>query len=203
MPKSKEVTPKEQKRAKIFDAAADVFAQYGFRRTAMNDIAEAAGVSRPSLYLVFENKESLFRELAAFRQTQAIDQAVLVLSADAALADRVIGAILAYEKEYYEPVAQSPHGAELMDINQSIAGDLMQKGYERLVDSLARALEESAARGEVAFSEVALKPNAYVELLMSSIGGLKKKARSTSDFRRRIKEVAGIFLTAISARRKG
>ena len=48
---------KAEKREAVFGVAADVFAQYGVRRTAMNDIAQAAGISRPALYLMVENKE--------------------------------------------------------------------------------------------------------------------------------------------------
>ncbi len=62
------------KREAVYEAAATVFAQYGFRRTTMNDIAQAAGISRPALYLMFANKENLFQGLAAFRLDQAIEQ---------------------------------------------------------------------------------------------------------------------------------
>ena len=63
------------KQTAVFDAAADVFAQYGFKRTTMNDIAVATGISRPALYLMFDNKEHLFRELAAYRLNLALKAA--------------------------------------------------------------------------------------------------------------------------------
>ena len=73
-------TAKNQaKRDAVYDAASVVFAQYGFRRTTMNDIAKSAGISRPALYLMFENKEALFQGLAAHRLDQAIDSALSVL----------------------------------------------------------------------------------------------------------------------------
>ena len=72
----------EEKREAVFEAASEVFSRYGFRRTSMNDIAEAAGISRPALYLMFDNKEDLFRQLANDRQTKAIDAAADLLSGD-------------------------------------------------------------------------------------------------------------------------
>ncbi len=63
------------KKIAVFDVAADVFARYGFRRTTMNDLAEAAGISRPALYLMFENKEHLFIELVSYRVDEAISAA--------------------------------------------------------------------------------------------------------------------------------
>jgi hypothetical protein len=41
-------------------AARSVFLSYGFKRVSMNDIAYAAGVSRPALYVLFKNKEEIF-----------------------------------------------------------------------------------------------------------------------------------------------
>ena len=187
----------DEKREAVFDAALEVFSQYGFRRTSMGDIAEAAGISRPALYLMFDNKEDLFRQLAVFRQNYAIDQATLVLSEKTPLADRFINAILTYEKLYYEPVSESPHGDELMDVNLSIAADDMKKGSERFIGILAQALETAVSANEATVSGTSLKPKAFVELLMSSITGVKKGAASIKEFRRRIKEVGAIFMKSI------
>ena len=67
----------QAKRDAVFDVASVVFAQYGFRRTTMNDIAKSVGISRPALYLMFENKEDLFQGLAAHRLEQAIADGLL------------------------------------------------------------------------------------------------------------------------------
>lgn len=46
---------------KILDAAIRTFLRYGARKTSMNDIAKAAGVSRQTLYDLFGGKEELIR----------------------------------------------------------------------------------------------------------------------------------------------
>jgi len=189
---------KNEKREVVFEVAYDVFARYGFRRTTMNDIAQAAGISRPALYLMFENKEALFRELASYKQNQGIDLAISALSASASITERITAAILSYERVFYEPVAQSAHGAELVDISISTAADLMMKGQERLDKSLAQALEEASLSGEVDFTELAMQPIAFVRLLMSSVGGLKKHATSIKALRRQITEIVRIFSNSIS-----
>ena len=43
----------------IIEAATRTFAKHGARKTAMVDIAEAAGVSRQTLYALFGNKDDL------------------------------------------------------------------------------------------------------------------------------------------------
>ncbi|MEM7097188.1 MAG: TetR/AcrR family transcriptional regulator [Pseudomonadota bacterium] len=49
----------ESTRTKIIDAALDTFVRYGARKTAMNDIADAAGVSRQTLYDLFGGKNEV------------------------------------------------------------------------------------------------------------------------------------------------
>ncbi len=192
------MAPKDAKKETVFAAAYDVFSTYGYRRTSMNDIAQAAGMSRPALYLLFDNKESLFRELAADLQTQAIDDATAELSGDGAFNARFTAAILAYERVYYEPISQSPHGAELIDVNLSIASDIMIKGNDRLIGHLADAIKAALSTGALEATGTSLNPKAFVELLMTSIGGVKKKAASNKEFRRQIKNITQIFLTSMA-----
>jgi AcrR family transcriptional regulator len=55
--------PAEQRRSQLLDVACDVFAARGFHATSMDDIAEAAGVTKPVLYQHFPSKRALYREL--------------------------------------------------------------------------------------------------------------------------------------------
>jgi len=50
-------------RQQILIAAGNVFSQNGVSNTSLNDIAEAAGVSRGAIYWHFKNKVELFNEL--------------------------------------------------------------------------------------------------------------------------------------------
>ncbi len=47
----------------IIDAALRVFGAQGFSRTKLEDVAHLAGVSKGTLYLYFDSKETLFREM--------------------------------------------------------------------------------------------------------------------------------------------
>ena len=51
---------KEQNRLEILAAAEHVFARNGFHLTTMDDVAEACGWSKGTLYIHFKNKEDLF-----------------------------------------------------------------------------------------------------------------------------------------------
>ncbi len=199
MAEAKRVTAKaEEKQFAVFDAAADVFARYGFKRTTMNDIAEAAGISRPALYLMFDNKEHLFHELAAYRINLAMDAANSVLAEEGEVNDRFINALMIFEKVYTEPVANSPHGEELIDVNLNLASDVMAEGHGRLVTTLAEVLKEADKAGEVNFQNSAMTHKSFVELLLSSIKGIKKMAGSKEEYRKQTQQVARIFLQTIA-----
>jgi TetR/AcrR family fatty acid metabolism transcriptional regulator len=51
------------RRSHILEAAAGVFAEKGFHRATIKDVARAAGVSDGSIYNVFENKTALLLSL--------------------------------------------------------------------------------------------------------------------------------------------
>lgn len=52
-----------RKRQQIIDGAREVFLAKGFDAASMNDITRAAGVSKGTLYVYFENKEKLFQAI--------------------------------------------------------------------------------------------------------------------------------------------
>ena len=186
------------KRTSVFEAATEVFSRYGFRRTAMNDVAEAAGISRPALYLLFDNKEDLFRQLATHRQKEALEAAAVELAGSSTFPDRMIKSILAFEQVFYEPVSESPHGAELMDVSQSIASEDMIAGLNILFDKLSAAIDAAVESNEADLSASSMTARQFVELLMSSIGGQKKNATSKDDFREKVRNVTSIFMASIS-----
>lgn len=198
MAKVKQVSAKASaKQSAVLDDAAAVFAQYGFKRTTMNDIAQAAGISRPALYLMFDNKEHLFHELAAYRINLALKAAKSVLTGNGDVIERFTSALMVFEKTYTEPVANSPHGDELIDVNLSLAADVMTKGYGKLVSALAKLLKDADNAGEVSFENTPMTHKAFVELLLSSIKGIKKQAATKEEYRKQTQQVTKVFLSSI------
>ena len=58
----------ERKRAKLLDAAKEVFEEHGFVEARISDIAERAGLSYGVFYHYFPSKEEVFREVAAIHE---------------------------------------------------------------------------------------------------------------------------------------
>jgi AcrR family transcriptional regulator len=55
--------PAPARREQILDVAVQVFARNGFHSTSMNDVADAAGVTKPVLYQHFDSKQDLYLAL--------------------------------------------------------------------------------------------------------------------------------------------
>jgi AcrR family transcriptional regulator len=53
----------DQRRQQLFAVALELFAHRGYRATTMDDIADAAGVTKPLLYQHFSSKRALYLEL--------------------------------------------------------------------------------------------------------------------------------------------
>ena len=52
----------DQKRRQILDAAGKLFAEKGYEKTSLDEIAASAGVSKQTIYSHFKNKADLLRE---------------------------------------------------------------------------------------------------------------------------------------------
>ncbi|MBX7069457.1 MAG: TetR/AcrR family transcriptional regulator [Microthrixaceae bacterium] len=57
--------PAAERREQLLSVAITVFAEKGFHNTSMNDVADAAGVTKPVLYQHFASKRALYLELLA------------------------------------------------------------------------------------------------------------------------------------------
>jgi AcrR family transcriptional regulator len=52
----------DKRRMAILDAALECFLKHGYAKTSLDDIARAAHISRPLLYLKFKNKGEIFQQ---------------------------------------------------------------------------------------------------------------------------------------------
>jgi AcrR family transcriptional regulator len=80
-PDGKPIGPRSRKgtetRARLLDAAKQVFEEDGFLEARISDIAERANLSHGSFYHYFESKEEVFREVAEAQQEALSGHAVV------------------------------------------------------------------------------------------------------------------------------
>ena len=93
--------PAHERRRQLLDSALPVFAHNGYRGTSMNQIAEAAGVTKPVLYQHFASKRELFAEVLADQGGQ-LEEAILKATA----AETPRGQVQAGFRAYFRFVAE-------------------------------------------------------------------------------------------------
>src|SRR5215213_7069237 len=136
-------------RDRILDAAMTVFRRHGFRRSSIEQAAEAAGLTRQALYHHFKSKEALFRaviehvhESAVAAETAAVTAAE---KAGRGLADILIAGLTARLKQFIASFEGSPHVEELFSEHLLQARDLYQK-YAALYAAQGKTTIERACR---------------------------------------------------------
>ncbi len=88
--------PAPRRRRQLLDTALAVFAERGFHPTSMNEIAEAAGVTKPVLYQHFRSKRDLYREVLADVGTHLLDEITKATTAAAGPREQVELGFAAY-----------------------------------------------------------------------------------------------------------
>ncbi|MFC6093005.1 TetR/AcrR family transcriptional regulator [Saccharothrix lopnurensis] len=115
----------------IADAAIPVFLRFGLRKTSMDDLAKAAGLSRQGLYLHFKNKQQLFH--AGLQRVVAQTQAAVareLARADLPAHERLMGAFTALHGPAATATGDAVH--ELLAAART-SGDSLLHDLERFV----------------------------------------------------------------------
>lgn len=134
---------------RILDAAYVCFVRHGVRKTTMEDIAVAAGMSRPAVYQYVRNKQDVFRRLAARVLDDALGRAREAAVQDGTLTqrlDRILAVKLATTQRLFR---DSPHAAEL--IRQT--DDLDRRFTASMTDLLAATIVDAAADADLVLGE--------------------------------------------------
>ncbi|WP_306117176.1 MULTISPECIES: TetR/AcrR family transcriptional regulator [unclassified Roseitalea] len=188
------------KRGTILKAALEVFVTYGFRKTSMDDIARAAGMSRPALYQVFRNKSEIFRALAGELMGGATANAEAAFEREGSFRDRLLGAIDCSILRMHRFVEDTPHGVELIGINEEIAADIAEKWEATMAAAITRAVEQAARRGEVSLDRFGADATTIGRIFVLALAGLKREVQHGRPVEPHVQALVDFFADALEAR---
>ena len=167
------------RRELVLAAALDTFARYGYRKTSMEDVARAAAISRPGLYLLFGSKQELFSAAV----TQALGQslaAVTEVLADTTrpLRDRLLDAFDQWTGRYIGAMSREVNSmaGEYADM----LGPVVAEYPRRFAALLSAALAESPDTAKAARSA------AVAQTLISTSIGIKHEVTTREAFLERL-----------------
>ena len=136
--------PAEQRRSQLLEVAVEVFAARGFHATSMDEIAEAAGVTKPVLYQHFPSKRALYRELLDEVDEQLVARLVAATAGAPTGRERVQCGFAAY----FRFVAEHRAAFRLL-FGASVRNDaeftlVAERAIDRIADLIAELIEIEA-----------------------------------------------------------
>jgi TetR/AcrR family transcriptional repressor of nem operon len=164
------------------DRAMDVFWRQGYRGTTPQDLADAVGVGKGSLYNAFGSKRELFtRALERYRDEQAVlvDEA---LEADGPIKERLARALeLMIDMNFADPDRRGclavNTAAELAGVDED-ATERVQAMFERTTRAFTDAIRSGQASGEIGRN---LDASVLALHLLTTLVGLQVLSKTTRD----------------------
>ncbi len=153
--------PRDQRRLQLLDAASEVFASKGYHAAAMDEIADAAGVSKPVLYQHFPSKLDLYLALLDQSCDRLVEIVEEALASTDDNADRVIATVAAF----YEFVSSDSNEFRFV-FESDLTGDgAVQQRLARVNDEISDAIANVIA-GDTSL------PRQQAKLLAVSLVGI-------------------------------
>ena len=149
----KETAPRtriqQKNRAAILAAGLDVFSQFGFRGSTLDQIAEAAGLSKPNLLYYFPSKDAIYTALLERLLETWLDPLV-AMQDDGEPAEE----ILAYAMRKLDMSRDFPRESRLF-ANEILQGaphiaDHLSGDLKALVDEKSKVIRNWSAAGKIA-----------------------------------------------------
>ena len=173
------------RRDAIIDSATTVFLRYGFKKTSMDDLARAAGLSRQGLYLHFKTKDELFKA-AVVRLTSAErdKQRAALGRTDLDVDERLLGAFDAMHGQAVGS-AWGEHMDELLETAAALVGPIVQQLEAEFVTAIAGILARSGVAA--AWKRAGVSARELADHLYATSCGLKHAVKTASEYRARMR----------------
>ena len=138
-------------RARLMAAATESFARMGIRRTTVEELARAAGISKGAFYNFFDSKESLFLALVEDHEIRAHGEVEAAVRADPHLGlDTLIEmAMGATRRNPLLPVAMSEEGLRLLRGMTEAQREAFVQRDVRLVERVLALLRQAGVEVQV------------------------------------------------------
>ncbi len=139
----------KKNREAILEAALQVFSNEGFRGATLDQIAAAAGLSKPNVLYYFSSKESIYTELLSVLLDTWLDP-LRALTGKGKPIDEIVG----YVQRKLEMSREFPRESRLF-ANEIVQGapriaDQIEGPLKALVDEKAALIREWVANGQLA-----------------------------------------------------
>ncbi|MCW3058544.1 MAG: TetR family transcriptional regulator [Capsulimonas sp.] len=177
-----------EKEERILKAARDVFARYGYVRTTMADVAKAAGISRPALYLVFAKKEELFGAVIHRMNDDIFERIHSQLDTHKTLEQKLTLGFELWVGQSFDLAYASPDARDLFEYENPAMQEVAAEFQAFLADLLREAVRVSTLK---------VTPEELAQALLFAVHGFKTVAKDGADLRRMIAIQISLTIAAL------
>lgn len=170
----------ETKEQKIINAAFKLFHRHGYKKVTMSDVAEASGMSRPSLYASFENKEAIFSALVRMHMDNNNLELMRVLDKKKTLKDKMEAIFDIYIIQPAASIIDSENGLEMLLNSSSYAPVAVNEMYTQFENHLINVIKnEMPKKSKMSAADLS-------RIMMLATKGLKSSAENLPQLQRMI-----------------
>src|SRR5260370_15811922 len=162
-------------------AALELFTRYGYRKTSIDDIAQAAQVAKRTVSLHFENKAAVFLAILEYLAGQVRQRCAAAERAGGTVVDRLTGLLDAYFGMGFEVFSKSEHMPELEETFSKLARSRISDLNTEYQERLARFLRSLQKAGDAAAPPHGLTLDEIVYILFRAAEGAKHDAKVQGD----------------------
>lgn len=166
-----------EKIERVVSAAQQVFIKYGYRRTTMGDLAEAGEISRPALYLLYANKEALFRAVITRYCKNAEKLAYERIESSEDVEQQLKGVMQTWVVEPFIEINRSPEAGEIYEAGYAFADDLREQFGKIYINQVESVLNNSSLVHPKTVQKLGFSIRRVAEMMVHSTLGLKRELR--------------------------
>jgi AcrR family transcriptional regulator len=182
-----------EKELRILEAAKTVFLRHGFRRVTMQDVAREAGFSRPALYLIFPNKEEIFKTVVRQLSAESMSAIRAGLPTLPTIEAKLNFTFELWTVRPFTIMLSSPDAKDLVDCSHGFAKETIQQiseEFEALLIEILGPVVSSSHKSVLPAPQIA-------HLLAASTHGYKEAASSVAELRTMIAGLITLTLAAL------
>ncbi|WP_162708317.1 TetR/AcrR family transcriptional regulator [Rhizobium cremeum] len=187
----------DHKRTAALAAALATFITYGYKRTTMDDIARAAGLSRPALYLLYRNKADIFGACVEMKMEEMREKVAGCFDGRRSVSEEVEAALIEGILRPHQEIAETPHGAEIFDVKHEFAGDLFLAWMRTVETEIARGLLSASKAGRIGTAAGDISLEEIASILLDAVEGMKMRTRDIEALSRKLPVLVRLLVTPL------
>ena len=187
----------ESRRAHVIAVAFDVVTRYGFKRTTMDDLAKAAGMSRPALYLLYKNKTDVYRACLEdfIRVTRGYVSACFNTSGTPV--EQTTNALIAGIISPMRKILDTPHGVELLEMKEIVAEDLAHQWIRMLENELEKGLSKAVTNGRIVLPNESVTTAQIAGFMADAAEGIKHRMSDLDAMEKRLRDLVVLMIAPL------